>query len=131
MSWIADRKTQLPTGGEHLLRVYAHRVDEGWVAPAKLVAAAESGAARWCDASELHAKAAAGELACGGDEAVWLRMWQEEEDVDGGSVCRGYGFCARLKGRFKYLNNLNAGSPLDNYRVGVFDEDGLPLASEV
>ena len=51
----------------------------------------------------------------------------EEEDEDGNAVTRSFGVPTTHVQYFKYNGN---GNPQGTYRVGEFDEDGLPVQAE-
>ena len=120
LSWLLD----LPStngGGEWRCRVYGYRLSG---AGSEL---ANGGLPehRWMSAAELEEAASNGQLECGGQEQIWLRMWQNEEDAEGHKVTRTYGLPTTHVDYFKYNRG---GNPQGHYRVGVFDSDGIPPA---
>ena len=79
MSWLTDRHRHTPGvgSGEHIRRVYAHRLQRASADDsAALVAESGGDDARWVDRSELESLARAGELEEGSEELRWLEMWQ-------------------------------------------------------
>jgi hypothetical protein len=128
LSWLKDMPAT--SAAEHSLedrcRVFATRLTSS---DSVLAAESESLAfagGRWLTQSELEVAAAAGELECGGDqETTWMRMWQSEQDEDGNTVSRAYGFPSKDVKNYAYNSAGNKGSK--TYRVGMLDADGRPL----
>ena len=73
--------------------------------------------------AELDAAGAGDQLECGGEESTWLRMWQQEEDEEGRPVTRTFGLPTT---HVQYFSYNGGGNPAGNYRVGVFDREGIP-----
>ena len=82
---------------------------------------------RWMSCDTLEESASNGLLEQGTDVLQWLHMWQNEEDEDGNAVTRSFGVPTTHVQYFKYNGN---GNPQGTYRVGEFDEDGLPVQAE-
>lgn len=128
LSWLKDMPAT--SAAEHSpedrCRVFATRLTSS---DSVLAAESESLAfagGRWLTQSELEVAAAAGELECGGDqETTWMKMWQSEQDEDGNTVSRAYGFPSKDVKNYAYNSAGNKGSK--TYRVGMLDADGRPL----
>ena len=120
LSWLLDLPGSAPDGrtGEWRCRVYGHRLPG--VAPELVGEAPEH---CWMTAAQLEEAGSAGQLECGGQERTWLRMWQDEEDEDGHAVARTFGLPTT---HVQYFSYNRGGNPKGNYRIGVFDRDGLP-----
>lgn len=123
LSWLLDLAGQTPEGvdGEWRCRVYGHRLPN--VAPKVIGEHGESPTYRWMSALEVEAQALAGRLAGGAEVGKWLHMWQEQEDEEGRTVTRSYGVPTTHVQHFRYNYR---GNPPGTYRVGVFDNEGLP-----
>ena len=57
--------------------------------------------------------------------AKWIDMWQNQTDEDGNPVTRSYGLPTTHVQYFRYNGN---GNKEGTCRVGVFNENGLPIA---
>ena len=120
LSWLADLPGDPPDGGtgEWRCRLFGHRLPGA--APELTSHAPEY---RWMSAAELDAAGAGDQLECGGEESTWLRMWQQEEDEEGRPVTRTFGLPTT---HVQYFSYNGGGNPAGNYRVGVFDREGIP-----
>lgn len=119
LSWLVDLAEQPETGNtdEWRCRVYGHRLQ---TAAPELDAAEQH---RWMSVEELEELHSAEALDRGTDVLGWLRMWQNQEDENGNPVTRSYGVPTTHVEFFKYNGN---GNPEGTYRIGEFDENGLP-----
>ena len=83
-----------------------------------------AGEYRWMSGDTLDETASSGLLEQGTDVLQWLHMLQNEEDEDGNPVTRSFGVPTTHVQYFTYNGN---GNPKGTYRVGEFDENGLPV----
>lgn len=122
LSWLADIPDTAGEGeaGPRRRRVYGHRLQS---AAPDIAASVEY---CWMSADELADANGAGKLERGEDVLKWLQMWQHEEDEEGLPVTRSYGVPTTHVEYFWYNRN---GNPAGTYRVGEFDENGLPVAA--
>ena len=120
LRWLADLPGDPPDGGtgEWRCRLFGHRLPGA--APELTSHAPEY---RWMSAAELDEAGAGDQLECGGEESTWLRMWQQEEDEEGRPVTRTFGLPTT---HVQYFSYNGGGNPAGNYRVGVFDREGIP-----
>ena len=120
LSWLQDLADAAPEDdtGQWRIRVYGHRLSAP--APALAEAAPEF---RWMAVEELVELEEAGSLEFGADVLRWVHMWQAEEDENGVAVTRSFGVPTTHVQYFSYNGN---GNPQGTYRVGEFDENGLP-----
>ena len=122
LSWLEDLAA--PNASEDSAqwrcRVYGHCLSDA--APALGEGAAEH---RWLTPDELEELQAAESLENGERVLAWVRMWQAEEDEDGRPVTRGFGVPTTDVDHYSYNRN---GNPQGVYRVGEFDDQGLPLS---
>jgi len=122
LSWLVDLPGDAPNGGEWRCRVYGHRLDEA--APALIGEDGGRIACRWMSVDEIIAEASADRLEEGADIGKWLHMWKAQEDEHGNGVTRSYGVPSTHVRHFRY--NFR-GNPPGHYRVGMFDDAGVPL----
>ena len=122
MSWLEDLAA--PDASEDSAqwrcRVYGHCLSHA--APALAEGAPEH---RWLTPDELEELQAAESLESGERVIAWVRMWQAEEDEDGRPVTRGFGVPTTDVDHYSYNRN---GNPQGVYRVGEFDDQGLPVS---
>jgi hypothetical protein len=111
MSWLTDmhRHTPRAGSGEHLRRVYAHRLPEATAASQarSIERSVSDGRVRWVRHRELLALAKQGELENGAEELKWLGMWQRSGDEQGRAVQRGFGFSGALADSFTHYRPDN------------------------
>ena len=122
LSWLVDIPGDDPGGdGEWRCRVYGHRLSN-----AEPEVVGEDGgtvAHRWMTLRETEEEAARRRLGDGADIVKCLRMWQEQTDEEGRAVTRSFGVPTTHVQHFRYNYRGNAAG---TYRIGVFDEEGLP-----
>jgi hypothetical protein len=119
LSWLQDICGPGRNGAsETRCRVYGHRLTN-----AKPPVNTDTTSYRWMSSAELAAAESDALLDCGTQVLKWLHMWQQEEDADGNTVVRSYGVPTTYVQYYSYNGN---GNPPGCYRVGVFDDDGLP-----
>ena len=123
LSWLADLSgpAEVEMDNEWRCRVYGHRLET------KTPVLEMADGYRWMSCGTLEESASNGLLEQGTDVLQWLHMWQNEEDEDGNAVTRSFGVPTTHVQYFKYNGN---GNPQGTYRVGEFDEDGLPVQAE-
>jgi ectoine hydroxylase-related dioxygenase (phytanoyl-CoA dioxygenase family) len=123
LSWLVDLADTGENGdtAEWRCRIYGHRLQAA--APALDPETDTPPAYRWMSADELEEANSADLLERGDEVLQWLRMWQKEEDEEGRPVTRSFGVPTTHVAYFTYNQN---GNPEGTYRIGEFDEDGLP-----
>ena len=123
LSWLADLSgpAEVEMDNEWRCRVYGHRLET------KTPVLEMADGYRWMSCDTLEESASNGLLEQGTDVLQWLHMWQNEEDEYGNAVTRSFGVPTTHVQYFKYNGN---GNPQGTYRVGIFDEDGLPVQAE-
>jgi hypothetical protein len=124
LSWLLDIPGAAPgdIDREWRCRVYGHRIPGS--APELVDEDGGRLPHRWMSGSEIEAEASAGRLAGGADVVQWLHMWQAQEDEAGRPVTRSFGVPTTHVQYFRY--NFR-GNPPGTYRIGEFDESGLPM----
>ncbi|MDP6873747.1 MAG: phytanoyl-CoA dioxygenase family protein [Alphaproteobacteria bacterium] len=127
LSWLDDFRGLGDHDGkdECRCRVYGHRLPTA--APELKLASGLEQQYRWMSAEDLEQADAAGLLENGPEVLHWLRMWQQEEDENGQPVTRSFGVPSTHVEYFTYNQN---GNPKGIYRIGEFDEGGLPVRIE-
>lgn len=125
LSWLLDLPESTADGDSRQwrCRVYGHRLQS----PAPALSG-ESPQHRWLSRDDLDEMVAVGLLESGEQVRHWLQMWQTEQDEEGRPVTRSYGLPTTDVEH--YLYNRNGNKP-GTYRVGEFDEQGLPLPTAV
>ena len=110
--------------GEHLTRVYGHRLEVDREASDLATLAALGGEQRWASAEELNGLQEA--------EQRWVGMWQGECDEDGLPVRRTFGYRGDAGKHFSHngpgnpLMDDGSGNPSGLHIIGNTGEDGLP-----
>ena len=102
MSWIFDEHVLTPRqgSGEHLTRVYGHRLE--LEREAADLAKLATHRVRWASIEELQRFGTQ-------QEQCWVAMWQGEYDEDGLPVRRTYGYRGDAG---KYFSHNGPGNPL-------------------
>lgn len=117
LSWLTDLSAHEDDGAWRC-RVYGHRL------PGGSVSVADGVAHRWVTSDELAALTDEGRVRDGEEVCAWLHMWQNEVDEDGNAVTRSYGVPTT---DVQYYVYNRTGEQQGTYRVGQFDDEGMPL----
>ncbi len=124
LSWLQDVAGERPDSQsrEWRSRVYGHRLEDD--APSLKAKTGEAPQHRWVSVEELDELKTAGQLKDPNQLRTWLHMWQTEVDEDGDPVTRSFGVPTTDVDYYTYNRN---GNLQGTYRIGEFDDRGLPL----